>query len=195
MSLWYRLVDRDRRLLALLAEHKVLTTRQVAAIEFTSIRRAQDRLRRLYESGVLFTFRQSYANGGTSETRFALGYVGKRLICALRAKTPPAPKVYAESLERLVVWPKLEHHLGVNDFFCDLAVHRNPARHSKYSVSGGMFDAVVAGKRCVEFFCVDAVCAPGGNRNLERPCGPGVAAGGRGGVAAVFVWPREELAV
>nr|WP_042187951.1 replication-relaxation family protein [Kibdelosporangium sp. MJ126-NF4]CEL17460.1 hypothetical protein [Kibdelosporangium sp. MJ126-NF4]CTQ91313.1 hypothetical protein [Kibdelosporangium sp. MJ126-NF4] len=152
MSLWYRLVDRDRRLLALLAEHKVLTTRQVAAIEFTSIRRAQDRLRRLYELGVLFTFRQSYANGGTSETRFALGYVGKRLICALRAKTPPAPKVYAESLERLVVWPKLEHHLGVNDFFCDLAAHRNPARHSKYGVSGGTLTQWWPEKRCVEFF-------------------------------------------
>src|ERR1043165_2671687 len=109
VSLWFRLVDRDQRLLALLAEHKVLTTRQIAAIEFTSVRRAQDRLRRLREMGVVFTFRRSYVNGGTSETRFALGYVGKRLICALHAKTPPAPKAYAESLERLVVWPKLDH--------------------------------------------------------------------------------------
>ncbi|RJO70022.1 hypothetical protein D5S18_29615 [Nocardia panacis] len=43
---WFRLLDRDRRLLSLLAEHKVLTTDQIASVEFASIRRAQDRLRR-----------------------------------------------------------------------------------------------------------------------------------------------------
>jgi hypothetical protein len=50
-GLWFRLVDRDRRVLALLAEHKVLTTNQIAAIEFLSVRRAQDRLRHLRELG------------------------------------------------------------------------------------------------------------------------------------------------
>lgn len=68
-------------------------------------------------------------DGGTSQTRFALGYLGKRLIAARRAEKPPAPKAYAESLERIAQWPKLEHQLGVNDFFCGLAGHRNPARH------------------------------------------------------------------
>jgi hypothetical protein len=63
-SLWFRLVDRDRRLLALLAEHKVLTTNQIAAIEFASVRRAQDRLRRLRELGMVFAFRESYLSGG-----------------------------------------------------------------------------------------------------------------------------------
>jgi hypothetical protein len=40
-SLWFRPVDRDRRILALLAEHKVLATGQIAAVEFASVRRAQ----------------------------------------------------------------------------------------------------------------------------------------------------------
>jgi hypothetical protein len=130
-ALWFRLVDRDRRLLALLAEHKVLTTNQIAAIEFLSVRRAQDRLRHLRhlrELGVVFAFRESFQRGGTSQTRYALGYLGARLTAAQRAQKPPTPKAYTERLERLALWPKLDHQLGVNDFFCALAAHRNPAR-------------------------------------------------------------------
>jgi hypothetical protein len=50
---WFRLVERDRWLLALLAEHKVLTTNQIAAVAFDSVRRAQDRLRQLRALGVV----------------------------------------------------------------------------------------------------------------------------------------------
>lgn len=127
-DLWFRLVDRDRRLPALLAEHKVLTTNQIAAIEFLSVRRAQDQLRQLRELGVVFAFRESYLHGGTSQTRYALSYLGARSIAAQRAEHPSAPKAYTERLERLALWPKLDHQLGVNDFFCALAVHRNLAR-------------------------------------------------------------------
>jgi hypothetical protein len=70
---WFRLVVRDRRLLALLSEHKVLTTNQIVAIEFASVLRAQDRLR---EPGAVF----------------ALGYLGTRLIAAQRGEKPAAPK-------------------------------------------------------------------------------------------------------
>ncbi|MET9626307.1 replication-relaxation family protein [Lentzea sp. NPDC006480] len=120
-ALWFRLVERDRRILALLHEHKVLTTNQIAAIEFSSIRRAQDRLRQLRELGAVFAFRDSYSAGGTSQTRYALGYRGARVIAAQRAEKPPVASAYAERLERLGLWPKLSHQLGVNDFFCGLA--------------------------------------------------------------------------
>ncbi|RMI33589.1 replication-relaxation family protein [Nocardia stercoris] len=127
---WFRLLDRDRRLLALLAEHKAFTTDQIASLEFASVRRAQDRLRKLREMGMLFAFRESLYGGGTTQTRHALGYSGARLIAAQRAQTPPAPAKYALSLERLASSPMLTHRLGVNGFFCALAAHRNPAcRH------------------------------------------------------------------
>jgi hypothetical protein len=138
----------------LLAEHKVLTTNQIAAMEFLSVRRAQDRLRHLRELGVVFAFRESYLRGGTSQTRYALGYLGARLIAAQRAERPPAPKAYTESLERLALWPKLDHQLGVNEFFCALAAHRNPARLRE----AGRADEVSgltqwwSEKRCTEFF-------------------------------------------
>ncbi|MFC0432576.1 protein involved in plasmid replication-relaxation [Kutzneria buriramensis] len=148
--MWFRLVDRDRRLLALLAEHKVLTTNQIAAIEFASLRRAQDRLRRLRELGVVFTFRETYPMGGTSQARFALGYLGARLIAAQRAQKPPAQKAYAESLERLGMWPKLDHQLGVNEFFCSLSAHRNPAR--RRDGAAARLTQWWLEKQCTEFF-------------------------------------------
>ncbi|MFJ9369829.1 replication-relaxation family protein [Nocardia sp. NPDC101769] len=126
---WFRLLDRDRRLLSLLAEHKVLTTDQIAALEFASVRRAQDRLRKLREMGMLFAFRESLYGGGTSQTRHALGYPGARLIAAQRAEKPPAPSTHAVMLERLACSLTLEHRLGINNFFTALAAHRNPTRH------------------------------------------------------------------
>lgn len=79
------------------------------------------------------------------------------MIAARRAANPPAPKAYAESLERLGLWPKLDHHLGVNDFFCALAAYRNPARLRAAGRGGGAGE--VSGltqwwseHRCTEFF-------------------------------------------
>ncbi len=171
-GLWFRLVDRDRRLLALLAEHKVLTTNQIAAIEFLSVRRAQDRLRHLRELGVVFAFRESYLRGGTSQTRYALGYLGARLIAAQRAVKPPSPKAYTESLERLVLWPKLDHQLGVNDFFCALAAHRNPARLRDTGRDGEVSGLTQwwSERRCTEFFWK---YQGGGHETRLRPDGYG----------------------
>ncbi|WP_020663181.1 replication-relaxation family protein [Amycolatopsis benzoatilytica] len=170
--MWFRLVDRDRRLLALLAEHKVLTTNQIAAIEFLSVRRAQDRLRHLRELGVVFAFRESYLRGGTSQTRYALGYLGARLIAAQRAERPPAPKAYAESLDRLALWPKLDHQLGVNDFFCALAAHRNPARLREAGREGEVSGLTQwwSEHRCTEFFWK---YLGGGRETRLRPDGYG----------------------
>ncbi|MGH3519873.1 MAG: replication-relaxation family protein, partial [Haloechinothrix sp.] len=92
--------------------------------------------------------------GGTSQTRYALGYQGARLIAAQRAQRPPAPKAYTESLERLGLWPKLAHQLGVNDFFCALAAHRNPARLRAAGREGEASGLTQwwSEKRCTGFF-------------------------------------------
>lgn len=153
--MWFRLVERDRRILALVGEHKVLSTYQIAAVEFGSVRRAQDRLRQLRELGVVFGFRDSYSTGGTSQTRYALGYLGARLLAAQRAEKPPAPGAYAQRLERLGLWPKLGHQLGVNQFFCDLAGYsrRNPATVTGPDGVGGLTQWW-SESRCAEFFWI-----------------------------------------
>jgi hypothetical protein len=103
---------------------------------------------------VVFAFRESYLHGGTSQTRYALGYLGARLVAARRAEKPPAPKAYVERLERLALWPKLEHQLGVNDFFCALAALRNPARLRAARREAGVTGLTQwwSEKRCTTFF-------------------------------------------
>jgi protein involved in plasmid replication-relaxation len=153
-SLWFHLTERDRLVLALLGEHKVLTTTQIAeAVAFASLRRAQDRLRRLRALGVVFTFRDSYLHGGTSQGRHALGYAGVRLIAAQRAVAPPRPAAYQQTLERLAAWPKLEHQLGVNELFCRLAgfARRHPDAVRGPDGIGGLTQWW-SERRCSEFF-------------------------------------------
>ncbi len=116
----------------------MFTTDQIAALEFTSIRRAQDRLAKLREMGMLFAFRESLYGGGTSQTRHALGYLGARLIAAQRAERPPTPAAHALMLERLACSPTLEHRLGINGFFAALAAHRNPARYPDTAALEGL---------------------------------------------------------
>ena len=76
------------------------------------------------------------------------------MIAAQRAERPPAPKAYTERLERLALWPKLDHQLGVNDFFCALAAHRNPARLRETGRDGEVSGLTQwwSERRCTEFF-------------------------------------------
>lgn len=56
-SLWARLTERDRRILHLVSDHRVLTTDQLTVLEFGSRTRAQHRLQELHEMDVLWRFR------------------------------------------------------------------------------------------------------------------------------------------
>ncbi|MGI8310053.1 replication-relaxation family protein [Saccharopolyspora hattusasensis] len=146
-----------RRILGLLGEHKVLTTQQIAAAEFASVRRTQDRLAQLRRLGVLFSFRESYRDGGISQTRFALGYLGARAIAAQRAGKPPTRPAHQRMLERLAWWPKLDHHLGVNGFFCELAGYARRIRNDAREATGSDADACGlrqwwSEQRCTGFF-------------------------------------------
>jgi hypothetical protein len=120
---WARLTDRDRRILALVAEHRVLTTEQLTVLAFGSRTRAQHRLQELFGLDVLWRFRFPRAAGGSYPWHYALGYTGARLIAAQKAVRPPRPAEHAQQLERLVESPKLRHQLGVNDFFVSLAAY------------------------------------------------------------------------
>ena len=119
--MWARLTDRDRRILHLVSDHRVLTTEQLTVLEFGSRTRAQHRLQELHELDVLWRFRFPRAAAGSYPWRYALGYTGARLIAAQKAVRPPRPGEHHQHLERLVESPKLRHQLGVNDFFVTLA--------------------------------------------------------------------------
>lgn len=122
-ALWSRLTERDRRIVQLVADHRVLTTDQLTVLAFGSRTRAQHRLQELYELDMLWRFRFPRAAGGSYPWHYALGYTGARLIAARKAVRPPRPAEHAQHLERLVESPKLRHQLGVNDFFVGLAAY------------------------------------------------------------------------
>jgi hypothetical protein len=117
-----RLTDRDRRLLALLDEHRVLTTDQIAAIAFGSIARARARLHQLHTRGVLDRFRH-YIRPGSVSWRWTLGPLGAAVLAAGNGQNPPRPSQVREATVRLAAWPQLEHLLAVNNFFVSLHAH------------------------------------------------------------------------
>jgi hypothetical protein len=120
-----RLTDRDRQLLDLLDQHRVLTTDQVAAIGFGSIARARSRLHLLHTRGVLDRFRH-YIRPGSLSWRWTLGPLGAAVLAAGRDQAPPRPAAVREATVRLAAWPQLEHLIAVNGFFVSL---HSAARH------------------------------------------------------------------
>lgn len=114
------LTDRDLSILDTLAEHKVLTTGQLADLAFPNLDTAQHRLALLHRRGVLARFR-SCQRPGSQPWRYSLGLVGAALVAAQRGTPPPRPATHAERIARLARHPALPHLLGTNGFFCTLA--------------------------------------------------------------------------
>jgi hypothetical protein len=179
-GLWWRLTERDRLIVNLLAEHQVLTTDQLTAVAFGSARRAQDRLARLTGLGVLWRFRFSLAAGGTSPAHYALGYVGARLVAARDLTSPPRPAVWQQRLERLAESPTLKHRIGANQLFVDLAAHArtHPDQIAGPGAAGGVGGLTMwwSAERAARFF----VAYRSGEDARLRPDGYGCwEAGGR----------------
>jgi hypothetical protein len=116
------LTDRDRLLIETLAEHQVLTTPQIAALAFPSLDVAQRRLLRLYRLRLVDRFRW-HTTTGSQPWHYTLGVVGAELIAAAGGTTAPRPGQLRERQTRLATSPRLDHLLGVNRFFTDLAGH------------------------------------------------------------------------
>ena len=117
------LTPRDSRLLDLLGEHLVLSTEQVWALGFPSRDRTEQRLRLLARRQVLDRFR-GYTRPGSQSWRWTLGPLGAALLAARHgAPQLPRPSAVRDRTARLAANPRLNHLLGVNQFFVDLAVH------------------------------------------------------------------------
>lgn len=116
------LTPRDLYLFDVLEAHRVLTAGQVTALLFPSLDRAQRRLLALTQRGVLTRFR-GYVRPGSQPWRYTLGYPGVELLAAAHARRPPSRTAHDLSLTRLARSRQLDHLLGVNGFFTDLAGH------------------------------------------------------------------------
>lgn len=121
LRLQARLTGRDVVLLDWLADHRVLTTFQICHALFGSLDFAQRRLLTLHRLGLVDRFRPLRAGGGSYPWHYVLDQIGAEFVAASREEPPPRPGQTTERKRRIAASRTLEHLLGVNQFFTDLA--------------------------------------------------------------------------
>jgi hypothetical protein len=131
LAVFRRIVARDRALLALLAEHYLLSTPQIAAAFFDSRRVAQRRLTTLHRLAIVHRFAYPNAEHTAVPYLYTLGPVGLQLHPDAYhdpdGRTAKAPRSSIELARRIAASATAAHLLGVNQFFIDLiAAARRP---------------------------------------------------------------------
>jgi len=112
--------ERDYAILLSLLEHKVLTTHQIKAVYFRSLRRCQHRLRELKDLGFIasFTPRRGFGEG-RPPTCWFLTKLGLSAIAEAKGvRASDLPWIPDEGYRGS---QNLAHRLGVNAFFCALS--------------------------------------------------------------------------
>ncbi|MFG2043966.1 replication-relaxation family protein [Dactylosporangium sp. NPDC048998] len=124
LAAFRRIVPRDRALLALLAEHYLLSTPQIAAAFFDSRRTAQRRLTTLHRLGIVHRFAYPNADHTAVPYLYTLGPVGLQLHPDAYhdpdSRHTRPPRTSLERARRIAASATAAHLLGVNQFFIDL---------------------------------------------------------------------------
>jgi len=166
-----RLTERDRYLVRTVAEHRVLTTDQLAALAFDNIITARHRLDALARLGALNRFWPNRATG-SAPWHYLLGPLGAVLLGAEdRDDRKWLPQALAGRQVALQRSQRLAHMIGTNWFFVELAAH---ARQG-----AGDLRTWLTGSHTTEFF-YQYLISLSALASLPQPDGLGVwAEGGR----------------
>jgi hypothetical protein len=122
-----QLTGRDRELITLLADHRALTTEQIARLFYDHANTARKRLALLTRRGVLARFR-TCVRPGSQSWRYTLGALGAMIHAAAHGDTLPTAAKTHEKVLKLAQNPRLNHLLGVNEFFVSLKSHAHNNR-------------------------------------------------------------------
>lgn len=117
----HQLTGRDWRLLGWLYDHRVLTSFQIAHALFPTLNVAQRRLTTLTGLGLLERFRPFRLQGGSHAYHYTLAHTGSLIVAAARGHKPPRRADSTTRLHRIATSRNLDHRLGINQFFTDLA--------------------------------------------------------------------------
>jgi len=115
-----RLTARDRWLLRMLCEHRVLTTGQITQLAFGTTRAATARLAVLYQHRAVDRFRP-LAPAGSSPLHFILDEAGAMLLAAEDGITPHELGYRRDRSMAIALSPRLAHDTGANGVFTALA--------------------------------------------------------------------------
>lgn len=119
------LTARDSWILAMLHEHRVLTTPLLAALAFPTENLARRRLARLHSYGVLDRFRPLLPVG-SAPSHWVLARAGATILAA-QAETEPRKLGYLpHHTETIAHSLHLAHTLGINEWFTALATTTAP---------------------------------------------------------------------
>ena len=115
-----RLTARDRWLLRMIHEHRVLTTGQITQLAFGTTRAATARMTTLYQYRAVDRFRP-LAAAGSSPLHFVLDEAGAMLLAAEDGITPADLGYRRDRAMAIALSPRLAHDAGANGIFTALA--------------------------------------------------------------------------
>ena len=122
-----RLTARDRWILRILWEHRVLTSHQITALAFPSFRSGRMRLRELYLWSVVDRF-QPFITVGTAPMHYVLAPAGAAVLAAEDGLDIKDLGYRHDRAFGVAHSLRLAHTIGVNEWFTALINH---ARHSE----------------------------------------------------------------
>jgi Replication-relaxation len=117
-----RLRPRDRWLLEILREHRVLTTHQIQQLAFPSISTTTHRLLKLWRLHALERFRPAM-EVGSAPMHYVLGPAGAAILAQRRGKTVAQLGYRIDRALAIAHSDKLSHLVGANGLFTALAAH------------------------------------------------------------------------
>lgn len=120
-----RLTDRDRWLIHMLHEHRVLTTHQITAMAWPSERAANLRLLRLYRWRVIDRF-QPFITYGSAPMHYVLDIAGAALLARQHGLDPRELDYQHDRALGIAHSLHLAHTVGTNGFFSTLVAHTQP---------------------------------------------------------------------
>ena len=117
-----RLTARDRWLLRMLHEHRVLTTTQITQLAFGTTRAATARLLTLYQLRAVDRFRP-LTPSGSAPLHFVLDEAGALVLAAEDGITAAELGYRRDRALAIALSAQLAHTAGTNTVFCALAAH------------------------------------------------------------------------
>lgn len=132
--LLFRTTPRDRWLLAMIAEHRVLTAAHITALAYRTLRSANRRLAALTQLRLVERFRTNPDRNGTEPYHYILGPAGALLVAAAHDLTPKQFGYDRAKLHRQAYRADLAHTLGCNSLLIALAAEHRTRPESRLTL-------------------------------------------------------------